>query len=136
MLTEGLGLNEKPLEVSESEVRVSLCLANGCPVTADIHFPAESWQVFEVPISYLHYTVWSLSVLGTSKCPIHRAVRLKIKMPKERMTSRTQPGQIPDLALADSHSFPVLRRKTSAISQPVCADLSGRGCMSPPACGL
>lgn len=52
------------------------------------------------------------------------------------MTSRTQPGQIPDLALADIHSFPVLCRKTSAIHQPVCAGLSGRGCTSPSACGL
>lgn len=62
VLTEGLGLNEKPLEVSESEVRVSLCLTKCCPVTADIHLPAESWQVFKVPVPYLHYTVFSLFV--------------------------------------------------------------------------
>lgn len=37
VLTEGLGLNEKPLEMSESEVRVCLCLVESCPVTAHIH---------------------------------------------------------------------------------------------------
>lgn len=51
------------------------------------------------------------------------------------MRSRTQPGQIPDLAFADTQ-FSRVSRKISAISQTVCADLSGRGCTPPSACGL
>lgn len=47
-------------------------------------------------------------------------------MSQEGITNRTQPGQIPDLSLADTHSFPVLHRKANTTSQSACADFSGK----------
>lgn len=41
------------------------------------------------------------------------------------MTSRPQPGQLPDLSLADIHGFAALHRRTSAVSWCVLSSLEG-----------